>query len=109
MAFAYKVLGQVAPSAATLTTLYTVPASTEAVCSTLAVCNRGASGLVRVAIRPAGASIDVKHYIVYDVPVDVNDALPLTLGVSLGAGDVVSVYASSADFSFSLFGAEQAA
>lgn len=108
MAFAYKVLGQVAPSATTLTTLYTVPASTEAVASSLVACNRGASTTIRVAVRPAGAAIDNKHYQLYDVTLPANDAIPLTLGITLEATDVVSVYAGTANVSFSLFGAEQA-
>jgi len=43
MANAYKVLGQVAPAATTDTTLYTVPAATEAVISTIVVANRSAT------------------------------------------------------------------
>jgi hypothetical protein len=106
MATAYKVLGQVAPSITTLTTLYTVPAATSAVSSTLAICNRGAATTFRVAVRPAGASIDVKHYLFFDAPLPANDSLCLTLGMSLEATDVVSVYAGSSDLSFTLFGSE---
>lgn len=61
MAIAYKVLGQEAPAAITATALYTVPASKSAVCSTLVVANRGVSTLFRVAIRPAGATLENKH------------------------------------------------
>lgn len=102
----YKVLGQSAPAATTLTTLYTVPASTATVCSTLAIANRGISTLVRVAVIPAGAAIANQHYIVYDVPVAQYESAFLTLGISLATTDVVSVYAGTADVSFSLFGSE---
>lgn len=106
MAVAYKVLGQVNPAATTLTTLYTVPGSTSSVGSTMAICNQGVSTTVRVAVRPAGAAIDPKHYIVYDTPLNQYDSLILTLGISLATTDVVSVYAGTANVSFSLFGAE---
>lgn len=106
MASTYKVLGQSAPAATTLTTLYTVPTATSAVCSTLAICNRGVSTLVRVAVRPAGAAIADQHYVVYDVTVAQYESAFLTLGLSLATTDVVSVYASTADVSFSLFGSE---
>lgn len=106
MAVAYKVLGQLNPAAITLSTLYTVPSSTSSVCSTLVICNQGASTTVRVAVRPAGAAIDPKHYIVYDTPLNQCDSLPLTLGISLATTDVVSVYAGTENVSFSLFGAE---
>lgn len=106
MASMYKTLGQVAPVATTLTTLYTVPALTSAVCSTLSICNRGVSTQVRVAVRPAGAAIDNKHYIAYDAPVNQYESVFLTLGVTLATTDVVSVYAGTADVSFGLFGTE---
>ena len=106
MATVYKTLGQSAPSAVTNTTLYTVPSATSAVCSTLAICNRGATTTVRVAIRPAGATLANQHYIVYDNAVNQYDTIFLTLGVTLATTDVVTVYAGTANTSFSLFGSE---
>jgi hypothetical protein len=107
MASSYKVLGQSNPSATTLTTLYTVPAATSAVCSTLVVCNLSTNGIsIRVAVRPAGAAIANQHYLVYDTIIAANDSIFLTLGISLATTDVVSVYASSANATFSLFGSE---
>jgi hypothetical protein len=106
MATAYKVLGQSSPSATTDATLYTVPASTSTVASTLVVCNRGVSSTFRVAVRPAGATLADEHYIVYDGLVNQYDSVFLTLGITLATTDVVTVYASSADLSFSLFGSE---
>jgi hypothetical protein len=103
----YKVLGQVAPSATTLTTLDTVPSATSAVVSTIAVCNRAAtSATYRIAIRPAGAAISNEHYIAYDSTVAANDTTMLTIGITLAATDVISVYASSANLSFNAFGSE---
>jgi hypothetical protein len=106
MATVYKVLGQSSPSATSNTTLYTVPAATSSVCSTLTIANRGISTLIRVAIRPAGASIANQHYIAYDIPLNQYDCIFLTLGVTLATTDVVTVYAGTADVSFSLFGSE---
>lgn len=106
MAINYKVLAQASPTAATNTDFYTVPASTSAVGSTLAVCNRGASATFRVAIRPAGEALASKHYIVYDNYVEQYDSLFLTLGITLASTDVVTVYSSSANLTFSLFGSE---
>ena len=102
----HKVLGQSAPAAATATALYTVPASTQAVCSTLAICNRDIATTYRVSVRPAGAAQAVKHYLVYDAVIAANDSILLTLGITLAATDVVTVYAGTSALSFSLFGAE---
>lgn len=107
MATTYKVLGQVNPSATTATTLYTAPASTEAVVSTLTVCNQSASaGSYRVAIRPDGESLAAKHYIAYDVAIPANSSHTYTLGITLNAADVITVYASSASQSFNAYGSE---
>jgi hypothetical protein len=102
----YKTLGQVEPAATTATTLYTVPASTATVCSTLSICNKGVSTTVRVAVRPAGETLEDKHYLAYGATVSANDSLFLTLGITLAATDVVTVYAGTADVSFGLFGSE---
>lgn len=106
MATTYKVLGQSAPSATSNTDLYTVPAATSAVASTLAVANRGVSTTFRVAVRPAGAAIANQHYILYEATVSAGDAIYLTLGITLATTDVVTVYAGTANLSFSLFGSE---
>ena len=106
MAITYKCLGQSNPSATTLTTLYTVPAATQTVCSTLSICNRDLATAYRVSVRPAGAAQDVKHYLIYDAVIAANDTILLTLGITLATTDVVTVYAGTSALSFSLFGAE---
>jgi glucose-6-phosphate dehydrogenase assembly protein OpcA len=103
----HKVLGQNNPSATTLATLYTVPSSTSTIASTINVCNIGTSATTyRIAVRPAGASIANSHYLVYDSAIPANDSISLTLGLSLAATDVVSVYAGNSNVAFSLFGVE---
>ena len=108
MASVYKVLAQAAPAATTESTLYTVPAGYSAVVSTIAIANQaGSSGTYRIAVRPAAdASTTQKHWIVYGATVAASDSIMLTLGITLAAGDLVRVYASSADMSFSAFGSE---
>lgn len=107
MPAAYKVLGQSNPSATTATALYTVPSATNAVVSTLSIANIGSTlATFRVAIRPAGATLANQHYIAYDVSVAGNDTVLLTLGLSLAATDVVTVYSSNTSLAFSLFGSE---
>ena len=107
MAEALKVLGQVDAPATTLTALYTVPGSTSVTVSTLAVCNRNsAMRTFRVSVAVGGASDDPKQYIVYDMQLLGNDAVFLTIGITLAATDVVRVYASDTGLSFGLFGVE---
>jgi hypothetical protein len=103
----YKVLGQSNPSATTATTLYTVPAATSTVVSTVTICNQAnTAGSFRIAVRPAGASLAATHYVAYDVPIAANDTTALTLGITLATTDVITIYASSSTISFSAFGSE---
>lgn len=107
MPLTYKILGQNNPSASGLTTLYTVPSSTQAVCSSISVCNLlNTATTYRIAVRPTGEAIANKHYLAYDASLPANDSTILTMGISLGTTDVVSIYAASSGVSFSLFGTE---
>jgi len=107
LAATYKVLGQVNPSAATATTAYTVPAATETVISTITIANLGpAPATYRLAVRPNGEALANKHYVVYDSSVAPQSTDTLTLGITLDATDVVTVFTSTANFAFNLFGSE---
>lgn len=107
MATTYKVLGQSNPAATTSTALYTVPASTQAIVSTLTVCNQSAtSATFRISVSVNGATLSAKEYVAYDTAIGGNGIQAFTLGLSLGAADVVRVYASTANLSFSAFGTE---
>ena len=107
MATTYKVLGQSIPAATTQATLYTVPSATQAVVSSVVICNQAASAATfRLAIRVGGATLATSQYIAYDVTVGANDSTVLTMGLTLGAADLLTVYASTATVSFSAYGSE---
>lgn len=107
MANNYKSPVQVVPSANTLTTLYTVPSATQAIFSAINVCNTASTDATfRIAFRPSGESIDPKHYIIFDATIAGKDTYMINQGMSMGATDVLSVYASSASVSFTGFYAE---
>jgi hypothetical protein len=105
----YKVLGQLAPSATTETDLYTVPASTQAIISSIVVANRATTGATfRLSSSVAGAATTTKDYLAYDVTIAANSLVTLTLGITLGATDKLRVYASTANLSFNAYGTQVA-
>jgi hypothetical protein len=107
MATTYKTLGQAAPAATTSTDLYTVPAATSTIISTLVVTNRAATDATfRISQSLTGAAISDKDYLVYDTTVPGSGFITLTLGVTMATTDKLRVYASSADLSFNAFGTE---
>lgn len=108
MADTYTILAQSNPSATTSTDVYTVPASTATIISSIIVCNQAsASGTYRLSIADAGAALAAKQYIAYDAPIRANDVHVFHLGITLAATDKVRVYCSSANFSINIFGVEK--
>jgi hypothetical protein len=104
----YKVLGQSAPANTSNADLYTVPAATQAVVSTISVTNDTATAATaRVFIRVAGAAAGLTNALVYDTSFPPNSTTALTFGITLGATDVISVRTGTADaLTFMAFGSE---
>lgn len=105
---ASKVLGQQAPAAANYTTaLYTVPSGKSAICSTLVVTNRAAtSDTFRVRVAVANAADSTRQYVAFDTVVLPNSILPITIGMTLAATDVVYAGSAGGNCSFQMFGDE---
>lgn len=107
MTVTYKNLGQIAPNATTETVLYTVPASTSVVSSSVMVCNRSATATTfRISVSVGGGATATKDYLYYDTPIAGNDTFSATLGITLAATDIVRVYAGTANLSFSIWGTQ---
>jgi hypothetical protein len=107
MADALKVLGQLFPSATTLTALYTVPAVTQTTASSIIICNQSSTPTTfRVSVAIAGAGDASQQYLYYDLAIAGNDTFIATIGISLATTDVINVYAGAATLSFNLFGVE---
>lgn len=108
MASTYKVLGQAAPSGTTDVNLYTVPASTSTVVSSLVIANVTASDAnVRVFIRVGGAAAAQANAVAYDVKVTANSHVAFTEGWTLAATDIITVRTATANaLTFTLFGEE---
>ena len=106
----YRVLGQSAPLATTLTDAYTVVKPVRsAIISSINVCNRSATPTAfRIAIRRGGAAISNEMYLAYDTPITANDTISFNLGITLAVEDVISVYNTLATLSFNIFGLENA-
>lgn len=105
-----KVLGQQAPSATSETDLYTVPASTATVVSSVVCCNRGSTATTfRISVAVSGGATANKDYLYYDVPIAGNDSFTATIGITLATTDKVKVYAGNGNLSFNAFGEESAA
>ena len=98
-----KTPSYVNPSANTLTTLYTVPASTQAVVSTINVCNTASTDATyRIAVTSGGSPV-LGNYIVYGATIAGNETVAFTQGITMDEGDILAVFASSASIAFNAF------
>lgn len=108
MATTYKILGQASPADTNNANLYTVPSGTQSVSSTLVITNVGASAAsATVWVRQAGATASNANCLLNAGSVPVNDLKGITIGITLGATDVVTVKSSAGgSLTFHLFGSE---
>lgn len=108
MATSYKRLSTVGTAGVTTyATLYQVPASTQAVISTIAICNTaGATATYRIGFAASASDPSAADFIVYGATVAANDTTFLTIGVSLEAGTYIRVSSSANTVSFGAFVSE---
>jgi hypothetical protein len=88
--------------------LYTVPAVTQTIISTINVVNTAASAadVIRIAVRPDGATLANQHYIVYGVSLSAGATFTYTGGITIDAADVITIYSTNGTSSFNAFGSE---
>jgi hypothetical protein len=111
MATNYKVLSQkVVTTANTAVSAYTVPSSTQAIVSSISVCNTDTTGKTfDISIKKSGdSSTSAYQYVVKGQKILAAQNVTYTLGITLATGDQVFVNSSSTLVAFNLFGTELA-
>lgn len=105
MATAYKYAQvQGTASTGTYSTLYTTPAATQAVISSLVITNQASSDVtVRIGLDTTAGTPGASEWLVYDAVVAGNDTVALTLGVTLDAQKYIRVSSSADTCNFSAF------
>lgn len=108
MATVRKILGQNKPAATTDATLYTVPASTDTVVSTIVVAETGgAVATFRICADSAGGTTTVVgKALAWNVAIPANGIVTLTLGITLAAAATLVIQGSTANLTFTAFGQE---
>lgn len=108
MATVRKTLGQSKPAAATDNTLYTVPALTDAVVSSIVVAETaGAATTFRICTDSGGStSTAVGKALAWDVAIPANSIVTLTLGITLAAASTLLARSLSGSCTFTAYGQE---
>jgi len=108
MAFGYKILGQAAPADTSAADLYTTPASTETIVSTIAIANvTGTDATYEIYVREAGAAAADANALVKGATAAANTTTTIGIGITLAATDVVTIQSGTASaLTFHAFGTE---
>ena len=107
----YKILGQIQTTANVLTTIYTVPASTNTVVTTITICNQSANTVsINVAANVSGSAVTTRNFIVSGYSLGAAETLVLEPRVSLNVGSILSANITGANavsnVSINAFGVE---
>lgn len=107
MATNYKILGQVTPSANTLTNVYVSGASTEAIIGTITIHNFSDSNAAySLVVRPTAETFDTKHYIIRGGVVPARELVTITGAVAMNSSVVLAANTNSSSLTFNAYGAE---
>jgi hypothetical protein len=108
VATTYKILGQAEPADTSNADIYTVPASTETIVSTLVVANTtGTDTTFKIFIRENGTTAGSENAIAFDTPIGQASQVAFTLGLTLSDGDIITVQSGAGStLTFSAFGSE---
>lgn len=102
-----KNLGQSLPAASTLTALYTAPAATSTVISSVVICNQGAgTAKFRVSHSIAGAADALAQYLYRDTELAPGKTYVATLGITMATTDILKVQSDTGQCSFNAYGQE---
>lgn len=100
-----KILGRAKPAANVATTLYTVPAATQAGANIFVANQAATADTFNIALTPSGNVLAATDYIGFGVPLPANSVFNAT-GIELNAGDFVTIESGSGNCSFVLTGLE---
>lgn len=90
MANAYKILGQIAPVANTLTNAYST-SSASAVLNTIYICNQDvANANVDLIVRPTGVALANQHYILKQQLLGQAETLILNLNITMNSSTIIA-------------------
>lgn len=110
MAQNFKILGQINPTANTQTNVYVVPAATQAVVSTVTVCNYSTSNaFYSLSAMPPGSysspAANPSYYILGGF-IPAVETIVLTIGLTGNAGTVFAANTSHSNVIINMFGSE---
>lgn len=103
----YKILGQVNPTANTLSNVYVTGASASAIVSTITIHNfSDANSSYSIVVRPINEALDSKHYVIRGGIIPARELISITGAVTLNSNAILAANTNSSSISFNAYGVE---
>jgi len=107
MAQIYKILGQVSPTANTLTNVFVTGAATSSIVGTITIHNfSDANASYSLVVRPINETLANKHFIVRGGILPARELITITGAVTMNANAILAANTSGGSVSFNAYGVE---
>jgi len=107
MAQIYEILGQVSPTANTLTNVFVTGAATSSIVGTITISNfSDANASYSLVVRPINEALANKHFIVRGGILPARELITITGAVTMNANAILAANTSGGSVSFNAFGVE---
>lgn len=106
MPTSYKLLGQISPSANTLTNVYST-GSSSAIVGTITINNFSDSNVsYALAVRPIATTLNTQHFIIRGGVLPARELITITGAVTMNANTILVANTNSGSISFNAYGVE---
>jgi len=107
MAQIYEILGQVSPTANTLTNVFVTGAATSSIVGTITISNfSDANASYSLVVRPINETLANKHFIVRGGILPARELITITGAVTMNANAILAANTNGGSVSFNAFGGE---
>jgi len=107
MAQTYEILGQLSPTANTLTNVFVTGASSSAIVGTITIYNLSeANATYSLMVRPINETLANKHFIIRGGILPARELITITGAVTMNANAILAANTHGSSVSFNAYGVE---
>ena len=107
MAQTYEILGQLSPTANTLTNVFVTGASSSAIVGTITIHNfSDANASYSLMVRPINETLANKHFIIRGGILPAREMISITGAVTMNANAILAANTNGGSVSFNAYGVE---
>jgi hypothetical protein len=104
---AYEILGQISPTANTLTNVFVTGASSSAIVGTITISNfSDANASYSLVVRPINEALSTKHFIVRGGILPARELITITGAVTMNSSAILAANTSDSSVSINAYGVE---